>query len=124
MSTIRKSFALAAVSALLTLTAACGGDKVAICTDATKAITDWSSAAAASAGNLDGINTATTDLTTKLKDLSGKADGDLKASLEKLTESLGAFKIDSADPAGAAAKLTDFSKKMSEAGQELATACS
>ncbi|MEZ0073881.1 hypothetical protein [Planotetraspora sp. GP83] len=125
MNILRNTLAVAAASVLLTLTAACGGggDKAAVCQEAIKAFTDYSSKAGASAGNLEAINTATADLASTLKNLSGKADGDLKTALAGMADSWAAFKLDVSDPA-AAAKMTEFATKATQATQELGTACS
>lgn len=125
MSIVRNTLAVAAASALLTLTAACGAvDKAAVCTDATKAISDYSSQMASSAGNLEGINKANADLAAKLKDISAKADGDLQSALTKMADTWAGFKLDTSDPAASATKLTELSQKATQATQELATACS
>ncbi|WP_182877692.1 hypothetical protein [Microbispora sp. H10670] len=123
MNILRNSLAVVAASALLSLTAACGGGQTAVCEEATKAFTDYSTKAAAAAGDIKGLNTATGDLAAQLKDLSGKADGDLKVALAGMADSWGSFKIDLSDPA-AAAKLSEFGKKATQATQELASACS
>ncbi|MCT9929007.1 hypothetical protein N5079_02110 [Planotetraspora sp. A-T 1434] len=124
MNILRNTLAVAAASALLALTAACGGgDKAAVCQDAIKAFTDYSSKAGASAGNLEAINTATADLASTLKSLSGKADGDLKTALTGMADSWANFKLDVSDPA-AATKMTEFATKATQATQQLGTACS
>ncbi|GAA0367061.1 hypothetical protein GCM10009530_16170 [Microbispora corallina] len=124
MNILKSSLVVAAASALLTLTAACGGSaQASVCQEATQAFTDYSTKAGASAGNIDGINTATKDLAAKLKDLSGKADGDLKTALVGMADSWASFKIDVSDP-GAAAKLSQFATKATQATQDLAAACS
>ncbi len=124
MSIVRNTLAVAAASALLTLTAACGGaDKTAVCTDATKALTDYSTQVSASAGDLEGVNKANADLAAKLKDISAKADGDLQSALTKMADTWAGFKVDAKDPAASATKLTEIGQKATQAGQELAAAC-
>lgn len=123
MNILRNTLAVVAASTLLSLTAACSGGQTAICEEATKAFTDYSTKAASAAGDIKGFNSATSDLAATLKDLSGKADGDLKTALAGMADSWGDFKIDLSDPA-AAAKLTEFGQKATQATQELATACS
>ncbi|MBO3744649.1 hypothetical protein J5X84_01120 [Streptosporangiaceae bacterium NEAU-GS5] len=124
MNILRTSLAISASAAVVLLAGACGGSKTAVCSDATKAFNDYSTQVAAAATNLDGINQATTDLASKLKELAGKADGDLASSLTKMADTFGGFKIDAADPTAAAGKLTEFTTKAGQAAQELASACS
>ncbi|MBP2705142.1 hypothetical protein JOL79_15105 [Microbispora sp. RL4-1S] len=123
MNILKNTLAVAAVAAILPLTACGGSDQASVCQEATKAFTDYSTKAGASAGNIDGINSATADLAATLKDLSGKADGDLKTALTGMADSWAAFKIDVSDPA-AAGKLTEFATKATEATRQLASACS
>src|SRR5689334_17947127 len=93
----RHALAVSAAAILVSLTTACGGGSTqAVCQDAVKAFQDYSTQAAAGAGNLQAFNTATADLATKLKDLSGKADGDLAATLSELSTTWGGIKIDPA----------------------------
>ncbi|MEV7964518.1 hypothetical protein AB0O34_00840 [Sphaerisporangium sp. NPDC088356] len=89
-----------------------------------KAFQDYGTQAAAGAGDLNSWNKATADLAAKLKDLSGKAEGDLKTTLTDLSASWGGFKIDTADPSAAAAQLPQFTTKATEATQKLAVNCS
>ncbi|MEU7879544.1 hypothetical protein [Microbispora bryophytorum] len=123
MNILRNSLAVVAASALLGLTAACSGGQTAVCEEATKAFTDYSSKAAAAAGDIKGINTATGDLAAQLKDLSGKADGDLQVTLAGMADSWGSLTIDLSDPA-AATKLAESGQKVIQATQQLASACS
>ncbi|MEV1204505.1 hypothetical protein [Microbispora rosea] len=123
MNILRNSLAVVAASALLGLTAACSGSQTAVCEEATKAFTDYSSKAAGAAGDIKGLNAATGDLAAQLKELSGKADGDLKVALAGMADSWASFKIDLSDPA-AATKLTEFGQKATQATQQLASACS
>ncbi|GLX00151.1 hypothetical protein [Microtetraspora sp. NBRC 16547] len=125
MSIVRNSLAVVAASAVLALTSACGGgaDKVALCTEATKAMTDYQTAAAAAGANFEGLNKATADFAAKLKDLGGKADGDLQSALTKFGDSFADLKIDPSD-SSAATKVTEFAQKVSEAGAAFGTACS
>ncbi|WP_405140809.1 hypothetical protein OG589_28095 [Sphaerisporangium sp. NBC_01403] len=121
----RRILAVSAASVLVSLSSACGGGSTkAVCDDAVKAIQDYSTQAAASAGNLDGFNKASADLATKLKDLSGKADGDLKTTLTDLSTSLGGIKIDTSNPGAAATELPKLATKATEATQKLALNCS
>ncbi|WP_214110635.1 hypothetical protein [Acrocarpospora catenulata] len=117
MKTARLAIVTFAAAALLT---ACGGgNSTAVCQEAVKAFTDYSAAAGASAGDLDAINKATSDLAGQLKDLAAKADGDLQSSLSKMADTWAAFKIDPSNPAA----VTEFATKASEATQELGLAC-
>jgi hypothetical protein len=125
MNILRTSLALSASAAVLVLTAACGaGDKVAVCSDATKAFSDYTSQITASAAKPEGVNKAFSDLSAKLKELSAKADGDLATSLTKMADTFDGIKIDVSDPTAAASKLTELSTKATSAAQELAAACS
>jgi hypothetical protein len=124
-SLTRHVLAVSAATVLISLTAGCGGGSTqAVCQDAVKAFQDYSTHAAAGAGNLDAFNKATADLATTLKDLSGKADGDLKATLTDLSTSWGGIKIDLSDPAAAAPELAKMGTKATEATQKLAANCS
>ncbi|MEO3807551.1 hypothetical protein ABGB17_00965 [Sphaerisporangium sp. B11E5] len=120
----RPALAVCAAAVLVSLTAACGGGGQPACQDAVKAFQDYSTQAAAGAGNLDAFNKANADLATKLKNLSDQADGDLKATLADLSATWGGIKIDPANPAAAATELSKLSSKASEATQKLASNCS
>ncbi|WP_067174419.1 hypothetical protein [Microtetraspora niveoalba] len=124
MSIVRNSLAVVAASTVLALTSACGGgaDKVALCAEATKAMTDYQGAMASAGTNFDGFNKASADFAAKLKDLAGKADGDLQTALTKFGDSFAELKIDPSD-SGAATKVAEFSKKVTEAGTAFASAC-
>ncbi|MFF4774756.1 hypothetical protein [Microtetraspora fusca] len=123
MSIVRNSLAVVAASAVLALTSACGGaDKAALCTEVTKAMTDYQGAMASAGTNFDGFNKASADLAAKLKELAGKADGDLQSALTKFGDSFGDLKIDPKDPA-VATKVGDFAKKAAEATTALGNAC-
>lgn len=110
----------AAASALFLSACGAGGNTDALCQEATKAFTDYTSKAGASAGDLDSLNTATADLAAKLKELSAKADSDLKPALANLATSFGSIKIDPKDPT---AGMTDFSTKATEGAAALGKAC-
>ncbi|RCG27368.1 hypothetical protein DQ384_27115 [Sphaerisporangium album] len=121
----RHVLAVSAAAILVSLTAGCGGGSTqAVCQDAVKAFQDYSTQAAAGAGNLDAFNSANADLAAKLKDLSGKADGDLKATLADLSTSWGGIKIDASNPAAASGELAKMGTKATEATQKLAANCS
>jgi hypothetical protein len=123
---MRRGFGVTAAAALIALTAACGGGSAnaAVCTDATKLINDYSTQVAAAAGDLEGINKATADLSTKFKELAGKADGDLSSALSDLSDVWAGFKIDASNPTAAAAQVPEMAKKAQEATVKLGTACS
>ncbi|MEU9885215.1 hypothetical protein [Sphaerisporangium sp. NPDC051011] len=121
----RHILAVSATAILVSLTAGCGGgDTKAVCQDAIKAMQDYSTQAAAGGANLEGFNKANSDLAAKLKDLSDKADGDLKTTLADLSTSWGGMKIDMSDPAKAATELPKMATKATEAMQKLTTTCS
>ncbi|MFC4529897.1 hypothetical protein [Sphaerisporangium dianthi] len=108
----------------MALSSACGaGGNAAVCEEATKAFTDYSSKAAASAGSMETFNSATAELAAELKGLAGKTDGDLKTALTGMADSWAGFKIDTSDPA-VATKMSEFTTKATEATQQLAAACS
>ncbi|MFC7648852.1 hypothetical protein ACFQX6_56780 [Streptosporangium lutulentum] len=109
------------------MTAACGGSAGSeICTDAawTKSFTDYSAAAASSAGDLNKFNEATAKLSADLKTLAGTADGEVATALNDLATSLEGLKIDPSDPAAAAAAAGTMTTKLQEATTKLASACS
>ncbi|MFC7383209.1 hypothetical protein [Sphaerisporangium rhizosphaerae] len=121
----RRALAVCAAAVLLSLTTGCGGGSTkAVCQDAVKAFQDYSTQAAAGAGNLDAFNTANAGLAAKLKGLSGKADGHLKDTLTELSLTWGAIKIDASNPAAAATELTKLGTQATEATQKLAKDCS
>jgi hypothetical protein len=112
--------------ALISMTAACGGSATSeICSGAswTKAFTDYSTAAAASAGDLNKYNDATVKLAADLKALADTTDGDLATALNDLSTSFGAIKIDPNDPASAATALSGVGSKVQEASTKLIKAC-
>ncbi|GII63814.1 hypothetical protein Skr01_38990 [Sphaerisporangium krabiense] len=120
----RHALAVVATAVLVSLTTGCGGGSTkAVCEDALKAFQDYSTQAAAGAGNLEAFNTATAGLAAKLKDLSGKADGDLKATLTDLSTTWGGIKIDVSNPT-AATELTKLTTQATDATQRLAKNCS
>lgn len=126
LSSRRISLAFAGI-ALVSMTAACGGStNSAICTDAawTKAFTDYTTAATASAGDPGKFNDATAKLSADLKTLAGTTDGDVATALNDLATSLGSIKIDPSDPAAAATALSGVGTKISEATANLVKACS
>ncbi|WP_283132757.1 hypothetical protein [Rhizohabitans arisaemae] len=115
---IRRLAPLAAV-AVITLTAGCSvADKVATCTAATQALTEFTSKAGGAATDPAAFNKAATDLGTKLEDLGAKTSD---SALKEVLTDVGASwkKINISDPAGAAAEIT----KIQESSQKLATAC-
>ncbi|HEY9524192.1 MAG TPA: hypothetical protein VIR33_13200 [Thermopolyspora sp.] len=139
---------IAGVSAMLLITAACGGsedirdntgtvaaagsdsasdggsaDKATICAGAKKAFSQYGTDAGASGGDLEAFNKAGDKLAATLNGLAGKADGDLKTTLSSMASSWGAVKIDPSDPAGSASKVLEFSKRATEQGKKLASAC-
>ncbi|WP_371783819.1 hypothetical protein [Streptosporangium subroseum] len=126
LSSRRVSLAFAGI-ALVSMTAACGGStNSAICTDAawTKAFTEYTTAATASAGDLGKFNDATAKLSADLKALAGTADGDVATALNDFATSFGEIKIDPNDPAAAGTALSGVGTKISEATTKLVTACS
>lgn len=120
----RSALVVSAAAVLISLTAACGGGAQPACQDAIKAFEDYSTQAAAGAGNLDAFNKANADLAAKLKSLSDASEGDLKATLAELSVTWGGIKIDPANPAAAANELGKLSSQASEATQKLASSCS
>ncbi|MEV7008078.1 hypothetical protein [Streptosporangium sp. NPDC051022] len=122
----RRIAATVAGVALLSLTAACGGSgNASFCADApwTKAFSDYSTSMASAGVDLNKFNDASQKLSTDLKDLAGKTDGDLAAALNDLSATFGKFKIDPKDPAGAATAAQDMAKQAQEATTKLAKAC-
>ncbi|MFC6080590.1 hypothetical protein [Sphaerisporangium aureirubrum] len=120
----RYALAVSAAAILVSLTTACGGGAQPVCQDAVKAFNDYSTQAAAGAGNLEAFNKANADLAAKLKDLSDKADGDLKATLADLSATWGGIKVDPSNPAAAATELSKLGTQATDATQKLAKNCS
>ncbi|MBX6383741.1 MAG: hypothetical protein IRZ07_12330 [Microbispora sp.] len=123
MSILRNSLAVVAVSALLGMTAACSGSKTAVCKEAAKAFTDYSTKSAGAVGDIKSLNAATSDLAARLTELSGQAEGDLKVTLTSLADSWKSLRVDPKDP-DAASKIAENGKKALDAAQQLADACS
>lgn len=140
----RRTLAALAAAAFLSLTAACGGgdssvtadsggsgggavtgssDKSAICADAVKAFNDFTAAAAKGASDLDAFNKASEDLSATLKELAGRAEGELKSTLDAMSGTMGNLKIDPANPVESASKLSEFTQQATEQGTKLSTAC-
>ncbi|GLW12376.1 hypothetical protein Misp01_75040 [Microtetraspora sp. NBRC 13810] len=147
----RRTFGVTLASAaLIVMTAACGGTETgatggtaatsatsgtsdaggaaavggaAACQEATKIITDWSSQVTASAGDPDSYNKSIDDLTGKLNDLAGKAEGDVGSALTELSTTFGGLKIDASDPAALAAKLGELATASQSATTKLGNAC-
>ncbi|GAA0430637.1 hypothetical protein Acor_46410 [Acrocarpospora corrugata] len=112
-------FAIVAVAATTFLTACGLGANTALCAEATKALLDYTSQVTGAGTDLDAINKANADLSGKLTDISAKADGDLKKTLDSMAETWGSLKIDPADPNS----ITEFTTKSSTFDQELRAAC-
>ncbi|GAA3667093.1 hypothetical protein GCM10022224_033990 [Nonomuraea antimicrobica] len=112
---------LAVVAATLTLaglTTACGAIGQAVdCNtaagEATKIVTEWSSAI----GNPDAIGTASETAATKTKELAGKYDGDVAAALNDLADGFAAMK------GGDLAAVTEFSSKANGFTSKITAAC-
>ncbi|MBB2911132.1 methyl-accepting chemotaxis protein [Streptosporangium becharense] len=113
--------------ALISLTAACGGSANSeICNGAawSKAFSDYTASATAAAADANKLNEANQKLSSDLKDLAAKADGELATALTEFADSFGSLKIDANDPAATATAASSFSAKIQEAGTKLAAACS
>ncbi|WP_433242950.1 hypothetical protein ACQPYK_38990 [Streptosporangium sp. CA-135522] len=111
-------------TALISMTTACGSSDTESCAAAAKLITDYSSSAAANIGDLDKYNAANQKFGEDLKALAAKSSGDLAGALNDFATSIGNFKIDTKDPSALAAAVPEFSKKVTEAGVKIQTACS
>ncbi|MDF5757279.1 hypothetical protein [Spongiactinospora sp. TRM90649] len=96
------------------------GGSSAVCADAQKVLTDFSTTVTAKIADPEGMNKAFADLSGKLKDLAAKADGEAATALNDLSTSFGGIKIDASNPTAA----NDAVTKMTEAGTKLAQACS
>ncbi|GAA4234944.1 hypothetical protein FHR32_000981 [Streptosporangium album] len=123
--TSRRIAVAAAGVALLSMTAACGGSgNAALCTEAQQLITSYTSSMASNVGDLEKFNQSNQKLGDDLKALAAKSDGDAASAMNDVAASMSGLKIDAKDPAAAAAALPEFSKKLTEAGVKLQTACS
>ncbi|GAA3441518.1 hypothetical protein [Planomonospora venezuelensis] len=112
-------------AALVSMSAACGaGANTALCADAQKLFTDYSSTAAGAAGDLNKFNEANQKLSADLKALADKADGELASALNDFSATWGALKIDPNNPAAATTALQDLGTKAQQATTKLASACS
>ncbi|MFF3440190.1 hypothetical protein [Streptosporangium sp. NPDC002721] len=123
----RRLAVAAAGVALISMTAACGASSAnsAVCNEAawSKPFADFTTAAAASAGDLNKYNDATAKLAADLKALAGTADGKVATALTDLATSFESVKIDPNDPAAAAAAAGSLATKVQEASTKLAAAC-
>jgi hypothetical protein len=122
---VSRTLSVAGVSALLLITSACGGGNTTeICDQARAAMTQYTSdVAAAAGGDMDKINAAKDTYAAKLDELSGQADGDLKSALSSMASAFAQIKVDTSDPAGSAAKLSELSKQAVAGAQKLGKAC-
>lgn len=122
---VNRTLGVAGVSALLLITSACGGGNTAeICDQAKAASAQYASdMAAAAGGDLSTIDAAKDTYVGKLGELSGQADGDLKSALSSMASAFAQIKVDTSDPAGSAAKLSELSKQAVEGARKLGKAC-
>lgn len=123
----RRLAVTAAGVALISTTAACGATaNSAVCTEAawSKPFADFTTAATASAGDLNKYNDATAKLAADLKALAGTADGEVSTALTDLAATFESVKIDPNDPTTAATALGSLTTKAQEASTKLAEACS
>jgi hypothetical protein len=112
--------AIVAVAATTFLTACGLGANTALCAEATKALLDYTSQVTGAGTDIEAINKANTDLAGKLNDISAKADGDLKKTLDSMASTWASLKIDPANPNS----ITEFTTKSANFDSELRTACS
>ncbi|GAA2876505.1 hypothetical protein GCM10010517_37700 [Streptosporangium fragile] len=119
---------LTAGVALISLTAtACGSSANSeICSGAawSKAFSDYTASATAGVADPNKLNEAGAKLSADLKELAGKADGELATALTELADAFGSLKIDPNDPTAAASAAASFGQKTQEAAAKLAAACS
>lgn len=124
MNNLRKSVAAVGALTLLALATACaGGAHRDVCAEATKAFTEYSAKLSGAASDPNEMNKITADFAAELAKLSGRADGELKSALSKMSESFGTFTIDAANPA-AVTKAIEISNKINEGTRELISTCS
>ncbi|GAA0977848.1 hypothetical protein GCM10009555_039710 [Acrocarpospora macrocephala] len=112
--------AIVAVAATTFLTACGLGANTALCAEATKALLDYTSQVTTAGTDIAAINKANTDLSGKLTDISAKADGDLKKTLDSMASTWADLKIDASDPNS----ITEFTSKSANFDSELRAACS
>lgn len=111
-------------AALISMTAACGGSaNAALCTEATKLMTDYTTSMASVGTDFGKYNEVNQKLSADFKALAGKADGELATALDGFATTWAAFKIDEKDPAASAAAIQEISKKSQEATLKFGSAC-
>ncbi|RBQ17569.1 hypothetical protein DP939_24730 [Spongiactinospora rosea] len=94
-----------------------GGDNLAVCKEATKVLTDFSTDLAKT--DVNSYDKVMDDLSAKLKELAGKAKPEMASALNDLADTYGEFKIDATDPSS----IQDVMKKATDGATKLGEAC-
>ncbi|MFI0421509.1 hypothetical protein [Spongiactinospora sp. 9N601] len=94
-----------------------GNDNLAVCMEATKVLTDFSTNLAKA--DVNSYDKVMNDLSTKLKELAGKAKPEMASALNDLADTYSKFKIDATDPSS----MQDAMKKATEGATKLGDAC-
>ncbi|WP_188191850.1 hypothetical protein [Nonomuraea sp. SYSU D8015] len=124
MTPPRRRLAIAAATfTLAVFTTACGALGQAVdcntaANEATKIMTDWSSAVTKNATDTKAVGDASTTAAEKTKELAGKYDGDVAAALNELAASFET--MEKGDLAG----VTEFTGKMNSFASKITAACS
>jgi len=100
-----------------------GADRSEICRKAQQALQRFTDKAASAIGDHAAYNKATEELSTELRDLAGKADGELRSTLTSMARAWGDFTIDTSDLTQSANKLTEATRQIGEQTRNLVTAC-
>ncbi|MEV0387844.1 hypothetical protein [Nonomuraea sp. NPDC050643] len=124
MTPPRRRLAVAAATlTLAVLTTACGAigqavDCNAAANDASKIITEWTSALTANATDEKAIGDASKTAADKTKALAGKYDGEVAAALNDLADSFTSLE------GGDLSKATEFTGKITGFQTKITSACS
>ncbi|WP_433514775.1 hypothetical protein ACQP2T_03635 [Nonomuraea sp. CA-143628] len=120
----RRTFAAAAASVVLaTCVSACGSGNADTCAETFKVYQDYTTQVQAAAGDAAAMNKLNADVGAKVKDLAGKADGDLATALNGMADVFTGAQIDPSDADAAKAKLEEVRTSMKTALDKVNALC-
>ncbi|MEW1840152.1 hypothetical protein AB0392_19585 [Nonomuraea angiospora] len=118
---------LAAAAACIALSgsaSACGGGGNAdVCTETFKLYEDYTTQAQSAAGDAASMNKLNADIGAKVKELAGKAEGDLAAALNGMADTFTNAQIDPSDKDAALAELQEVRTNMKTALDKVNAIC-
>ncbi|MET7327136.1 hypothetical protein [Nonomuraea sp. NPDC005650] len=116
--------AAVACVALAGFASACGGGGNAeLCTETFKLYEEYTKQAQSAAGDADSMNKLNADIGAKVKELAGKADGDLATALNGMADTFTGAQIDTSDKDAALAKLQEVRTDMKAALDKVNSLC-